>query len=174
MPRRSHTTAPSPDYIARKLAEYDSRGYLPEWIQPYATVAQLASVGIYRVGTPTQRRDAARAAYYASRPQRPQPQPRQYAVESRSPSPPPRPVVAAAAAPAATIPEHIITQLREMQTALGRKVECPICMEEKEPADTTMTRCGHSYCAPCLSQLKAAARHERQWTCAVCRCKHSH
>lgn len=121
---------------------------MPEWIRPYVT-APAAPVLPLR-----ERLEALRAAHIARNPR------------------PAAPAAPAAAAPA--IPEHIITQLREMQTALGRKVDCPICMEEKEPADTTMTRCGHSYCAPCLAQLKAAARHERQWTCAVCRSKHSH
>jgi hypothetical protein len=87
-----------------------------------------------------------------------------------SPSPSPRPT------PAITpvIPDHILNQLRELAIAADKKYECPICMEDIPAADAQMTNCGHHYCAPCLSQLKAAARHERQWTCAVCRSKHSH
>lgn len=75
-----------------------------------------------------------------------------------------------------SIPTHIKSQLTEMATALKKKWECPICFEFIPDGEVEITNCGHFYCKECLKNLKKASKdnNESKWSCAVCRCKHSH
>lgn len=91
-------------------------------------------------------------------------------IQNTAPQPPvQRPAPQAAQA----IPEHIIAQLKELHTALNKKIECPICFEQIEPSNIDITNaCGHSYCKACLTQLKTQSRTSH-YNCAVCRTKNS-
>ena len=153
----------NPAYIARKLAQYTARGYLPEWIVPHLTTEQL------HIAIAAQTRHTIQL-HTNTVSTTPTPSP----VQQATPVPSRRSSPTSTTQSSSTIPEHVINQLKELHTALNKKFECSICMEDIEPSHIKITGCGHAYCEGCLSQLKAAARLERQWTCAVCRVKHSH
>lgn len=63
------------------------------------------------------------------------------------------------------IPQHIKTEMEEMATALQKPYECPICLEVIPKGQLDITNCGHKYCKPCLTQLKATNEPK----CAMCR-----
>ena len=64
------------------------------------------------------------------------------------------------------MPTHIVEELKELSTKLKKKIECPICLEIIDINFLSITKCGHKYCSPCLTQLKNNSNK-----CAVCRRK---
>jgi len=75
------------------------------------------------------------------------------------------------------VPEHIKATFKEMSDALKKKWDCPICMDMIPDGELEISNCGHFYCKPCLTALKAHARTadpspNAKWQCGVCRRKH--
>ena len=92
-----------------------------------------------------------------------------------------RPPLGAAAAAAAApgedkcIPEHVKEEMKQMAVALGKKWDCPFCMEMIENDNLEITNCGHFYCKPCLTAWKDQykQRGETKWKCGVCNRSHN-
>ena len=53
-----------------------------------------------------------------------------------------------------TMPLHIVNQLMEYHRSAHREVECGVCLEAMTPENARFTMCGHSFCAPCLEDVR--------------------
>tara|TARA_R110000823_G_scaffold300464_2_gene421289 strand:- start:1017 stop:1373 length:357 start_codon:yes stop_codon:yes gene_type:complete len=60
------------------------------------------------------------------------------------------------------IPDFVKNEIIELKSQLKQKVECPICLDQLEPANIKFSSCGHKYCETCLSKIN---------DCAICRKK---
>jgi hypothetical protein len=59
------------------------------------------------------------------------------------------------------LPDHLLTEYKQMLKDLHKEIECPICMEIIDDK-LKITGCGHKYCEACFKQID---------TCAICRRK---
>ena len=73
------------------------------------------------------------------------------------------------------IPEHLVKELEELTIALGKEIECPICMCAIPKGELKITCCGHKFCNTCASQMKEMDEIKRREdrdhksTCPICR-----
>ena len=69
---------------------------------------------------------------------------------------------------AENIPQHITNELFELNTALKKSIECPICLDVIDGINLQLviSKCGHKYCNNCLTTLKNSNAN-----CAICRKK---
>jgi hypothetical protein len=64
-----------------------------------------------------------------------------------------------------TLPQHLLTEIEEMATAMRKQYECPICLEMIPSGQLDITNCGHKYCKTCLTTLLTQTAP----SCAMCR-----
>jgi hypothetical protein len=76
------------------------------------------------------------------------------------------PPPAAAAGGGGGLPTFLHAELVEMATQLGRTWECPICLEAKQPAEMTVSGCGHRVCGECRAGIQTTAQSGK---CPICR-----
>lgn len=63
------------------------------------------------------------------------------------------------------LPQHITIDFYEMAEAMKKEFECPICLTMPTKENFKITRCGHIYCQPCLTELKK----QTPTKCCICR-----
>ena len=78
--------------------------------------------------------------------------------------------------PKFAVPPNILNSLFDMSGQLGKSIDCPICMEELNERNVTVTSCGHMYCVTCLDIWKNAEKQKQKqkWECCVCRERHAY
>ena len=63
------------------------------------------------------------------------------------------------------VPQFIRDELKVLLTELNKRVQCPVCLDDMEPSNLEISKCGHKYCQSCLETLKAQPNP----MCALCR-----
>lgn len=150
--RRARREAETPEQRARRLAERRARRSTAQHLETLPTAPSLATL---REGY-----EARRRAWLAER------------VAIRTPArealatlhlPALRPVVREP--PTQSLPDFVVKEMKEMATALGRKWDCPVCMDEHSPKDMVVRCCGHKVCEECDTRCKET----RNYACPICR-----
>ena len=62
------------------------------------------------------------------------------------------------------LPIHLVREIEEMNKALKKSIECPICLEIIEEGHLKISVCGHKFCDECFECLDK---------CGTCRRKFS-
>jgi hypothetical protein len=61
------------------------------------------------------------------------------------------------------LPIHLVSEIEEMNKALKKSIECPICLEVIEEGHLKITICGHKFCDDCFPKLDKCATCRRKF-----------
>ena len=61
------------------------------------------------------------------------------------------------------LPIHLVSEIEEMNKALKKDIECPICYETIEEGHLKISVCGHKFCDECFPKLDKCATCRRKF-----------